>query len=112
MKRGSFLKFGVAIGAFLMTPFGTIAKSGPRIRDDKGFKVDAGKDRFNKSISPFEGDNFYTKVTPGFSKILSVVIDKITNAVNPAITAPILFNVSFFIFLKSIINYLNFQGTL
>lgn len=28
-----------------------------------GFKVDAGKDRFEKPISLFEGDTFYTKVS-------------------------------------------------
>ena len=30
---------------------------------NKGFKVDFGKDRFDKSISPFEGDTFYCKVS-------------------------------------------------
>lgn len=29
----------------------------------KGFKVDAGKDRFDKPISLFEGDTFFTKVS-------------------------------------------------
>jgi len=32
-------------------------------RTDKGFKVDAGKDRFDKNISLFEGDTFSTKVS-------------------------------------------------
>jgi mannose-6-phosphate isomerase-like protein (cupin superfamily) len=63
MKRSSFLKFGFAIGSFLAAPFASIAKSISYGRDDKGFKVDAGKDRFDKSISPFEGDAFYTKVS-------------------------------------------------
>ncbi len=63
MKRKSFLKSGLAIGSFIMAPFGAVAKPGSKTSDDKGFKVDAGKDRFNKSISPFEGDNFYTKVS-------------------------------------------------
>lgn len=31
----------------------------------KGFFVAAGKDRFDKSISPFEGDTFFTKVSTG-----------------------------------------------
>ena len=63
MKRSSFLKFGIAIGSFLMAPFGALVGLGPKAGNDKGFKVDAGKDRFNKSTSPFEGDNFYTKVS-------------------------------------------------
>jgi mannose-6-phosphate isomerase-like protein (cupin superfamily) len=63
MNRNSFLKLGIAIGAILTAPFNSIAKTVSRKRDDKGFKVDAGKDRFDKSISPFEGDNFYTKVS-------------------------------------------------
>ncbi len=63
MNRSSFLKVGMAIGSFLMAPFSAMANLEPKTRDDKGFKVDAGKDRFNKSISPFEGDQFYTKVS-------------------------------------------------
>ncbi|HEX7847548.1 MAG TPA: cupin domain-containing protein [Chitinophagaceae bacterium] len=63
MNRNSFLKTGIAIGSFLMAPFHIIARSASRTRDDKGFKVDTGKDRFDKSISPFEGDSFYTKVS-------------------------------------------------
>lgn len=63
MQRKLFLKFGIAIGSFLTAPFYVSAGSRSRIRDDKGFKVDAGKDRFDKSISPFEGDAFYTKVS-------------------------------------------------
>lgn len=63
MQRKLFLKFGLAIGSFLTAPFSVRARPGFMGRDDKGFKVDAGKDRFNKSISPFEGDNFYTKIS-------------------------------------------------
>ncbi|MFC0773413.1 cupin domain-containing protein [Terrimonas alba] len=63
MQRKLFLKFGIAIGSFLTAPFYVIARLGSRARDDKGFKVDAGKDRFDKPIAPFEGDNFYTKVS-------------------------------------------------
>ena len=63
MKRSSFLKFGIAIGSFLAAPFNINARYKFQVRDDKGFKVDAGKDRFDKSISPFEGDRFYTKVS-------------------------------------------------
>ena len=63
MKRSSFLKFVVALGAAFIAPFNSYAKLKSRNRDDKGFKVEAGKDRFDKSISPFEGDRFYTKVS-------------------------------------------------
>ncbi len=63
MKRSSFLKFGLSIGAFIAAPFNSIAKAISYYRDDKGFKPDAGKDRFDKSISLFEGDTFYTKVS-------------------------------------------------
>ena len=63
MKRNSFLKLGLAFGSFLVAPFTIYARVKKGIRDDKGFKVDAGKDRFDKSISPFEGDAFYNKVS-------------------------------------------------
>jgi mannose-6-phosphate isomerase-like protein (cupin superfamily) len=63
MNRSSFLKLGIAIGALLTAPFKSIARYKSLNREDKGFKVDAGKDRFDKSISPFEGDTFYTKVS-------------------------------------------------
>ena len=63
MTRNSFLKLGLAIGSIFSTSFAAFARHKIRNRDDKGFKVDAGKDRFDKSISPFEGDRFYTKVS-------------------------------------------------
>lgn len=63
MNRSSFLKFGVALGSLLAAPFTSYARVKNGTRDDKGFKVDAGKDRFDKSISLFEGDTFYTKVS-------------------------------------------------
>lgn len=61
MKRRSFLRLYAALVSLMATPFYTQAKS--KKRDAKGFKVDAGKDRFDKSISLFEGDTFYTKVS-------------------------------------------------
>ena len=63
MQRKSFLKFGIAVGSLLAAPFTIYAKIKNEARDNKGFKVDAGQDRFDKSISPFEGDAFYTKVS-------------------------------------------------
>jgi len=63
MKRSSFLKSGVAIGSFLTASFNVNARAKSKTREGKGFKVDAGKDRFDKSISLFEGDTFYCKVS-------------------------------------------------
>lgn len=48
---------------FFSAPFSTIAKINRRIKVGKGIKVDAGKDRFEKPMSLFEGDTFYTKVS-------------------------------------------------
>jgi len=62
MKRSSFLKFGLGIGSLFSTSLNTYAKPKVGNREDKGFKVDVGKDRFDKSITLFEGDTFYTKV--------------------------------------------------
>jgi mannose-6-phosphate isomerase-like protein (cupin superfamily) len=63
MKRNSFLKLCLSMGAFLSAPFSIYAKSGGKSRVDKGFKVNAGKDRFGKSISLFEGDTFDCKIS-------------------------------------------------
>jgi len=63
MNRNSFLKSFLAVGSFLSTPFAVMAKPFSKKRVDKGIKVDAGKDRFGKPISLFEGDTFYTKVS-------------------------------------------------
>jgi len=63
MNRTSFLKAFLTIGSFLTAPFAAVASITNKKRVDKGFKVDAGKDRANKPISLFEGDTFYAKVT-------------------------------------------------
>ena len=63
MNRNSFLKGCLAGGTLLIAPFTSIAKIYNSKRLDKGLKVDAGKDRFGKPISLFEGDTFYTKVS-------------------------------------------------
>ncbi|MGX5817693.1 cupin domain-containing protein [Chitinophaga lutea] len=65
MKRSSFLKLGAMAGALLSLPFHLIAKLSAKPGDEKGFKVGAGKDRFGKPTTPFEGDDFYTKVSTG-----------------------------------------------
>jgi quercetin dioxygenase-like cupin family protein len=61
MKRNSFLKLIVSAGAFITIPFSAEARE--RNKRGKGFKVTVGKDRFDKPISLFEGDTFYTKVS-------------------------------------------------
>lgn len=63
MKRSSFLKSGLALGSLFFSSLRIRANSKTKDRDNKGFKVDAGKDRFDKSITLFEGDTFYTKVS-------------------------------------------------
>ena len=63
MNRNSFLKASLAIGSFLIAPFVAVAKTNSKKRVDKAIKVGAGKDRFDKPISLFEGDTFYTKVS-------------------------------------------------
>ena len=62
MNRNSFLKAFLAAGAFLTAPFTAMAGI-KRKRIDKGLRVNAGKDRFDKPITLFEGDSFYTKVS-------------------------------------------------
>src|SRR4051812_43209135 len=63
MKRDSFLKTFLAISSFIYFPLDALAKSIKKFREDKGFKVDAGKDRLGKAISLFEGDTFTSKVS-------------------------------------------------
>ena len=65
MKRNIFIQ---GLFAFVATLIGTISTRAKSImtklpRVDKGFKVDAGKARNGKSISLFEGDTFFTKVS-------------------------------------------------
>ena len=63
MKRNNFVKLCLAVGSFVSAPYIMYAKSSGKKRIDKGFKVDAGKDRFGKSISLFEGDTFDCKIS-------------------------------------------------
>lgn len=62
MKRNSFIKaFSTAL-SFLVTPIHVFAREHIK-RVDKGIIVKAGKDRFDKPVSLFEGDTFFTKVS-------------------------------------------------
>lgn len=63
MQRSSFLKMCVGAGSVLTIPFVGFAKRKENKRVSKPFKVDAGKDRFDKPINLFQGDTFYTKVS-------------------------------------------------
>jgi mannose-6-phosphate isomerase-like protein (cupin superfamily) len=63
MNRNSFVKLFLTVGTFLTAPLALMAKSLNKKRIDKGIKVDAGKDRFDESISLHEGDIFYCKVS-------------------------------------------------
>jgi mannose-6-phosphate isomerase-like protein (cupin superfamily) len=63
MKRNNFLQVCLSTVALLSAPFIMLAKSSKEFRVKNAFKVDAGKDRNNKSISLFEGDTFDCKVS-------------------------------------------------
>ena len=63
MKRNNFLNTCLAVGAFIIAPVNLIANSIRKFRIDKGFFVNSGKDRFEKSISLMEGDTFFTKIS-------------------------------------------------
>ena len=60
MERNVFIRSCLSVAAMLSFPFHVLAR---KFAVDKGFKVDAGKDRRNKSLSLFEGDTFYCKVS-------------------------------------------------
>lgn len=62
MKRNLFLKLCLTVGTLLTTPFISLSKP-LKERATKGIKVDAGKDRFGKSISLLQGDTFFCKVS-------------------------------------------------
>lgn len=64
MQRNFFLKSCLAALSFLSLPFYGMTRNRTHARINKGFKVDAGKDRFDKSMSLFEGDTFDCKVSP------------------------------------------------
>ena len=63
MTRNYFVKFFLTAGSIIIAPLALTAKYLNRRRIDKGIKVDAGKDRFDESISLHEGDIFFCKVS-------------------------------------------------
>jgi mannose-6-phosphate isomerase-like protein (cupin superfamily) len=61
MKRNRFITMIAAAAAY---PFSSFSRNQPWFkRAGKGFKVDAGKDRFDAAITLMEGDTFYTKIS-------------------------------------------------
>jgi mannose-6-phosphate isomerase-like protein (cupin superfamily) len=62
MKRHKFLQTSIATATILFSPFTIFAKPIKKFREEKGFKVDTGKDRINKSINLFDGDTFDCKI--------------------------------------------------
>lgn len=63
MKRTSFLRTCLSVGAALTLPVRLLAETVRKLRVGKGFKVGAGNDRSDKAISLLEGDTFMTKVS-------------------------------------------------
>jgi mannose-6-phosphate isomerase-like protein (cupin superfamily) len=63
MKRKIFLKTSLAAGAFMSFPFNLLANPIKNYREKGGYMVEAGKDRFGKSISLLEGDIFTCKIS-------------------------------------------------
>ncbi|MBD2704355.1 cupin domain-containing protein [Spirosoma sp. BT702] len=63
MKRQRFFQLCLATGAFIASPITLIANSIKKIRDEKGFMVGSGKDRFDKQITLLQGDTFFTKIS-------------------------------------------------
>lgn len=63
MQRNTFIKLCLSICTLISAPLNLYAQSKERRRIEKGFKVDAGKDRFGSKITPFDGDSFFTKVS-------------------------------------------------
>lgn len=80
MNRTVFLTHLAAIGTFVAAPLNALARTLRPDRPGKGIRVEAGKDRFNKPISLFQGDTFFTKVggkdTDGDLYIFESIRDK------------------------------------
>jgi hypothetical protein len=61
MKRNAFLKVCLSAGTLLPVSLAAFGKTSYKKR--VGLKVEAGKDRFDKPMTLFEGDTFYTKIS-------------------------------------------------
>ena len=63
MQRNGFLRLLAATGTAFTLPFAGFANRKTTDRKKKGFKVETGRDRFDKPITLLEGDTFYTKIS-------------------------------------------------
>jgi mannose-6-phosphate isomerase-like protein (cupin superfamily) len=63
MKRNAFIRSLFAIGALAAIPVNVLGRKISELRNEKGFMVGSGKDRFDEEISPFNGDTFFTKIS-------------------------------------------------
>jgi mannose-6-phosphate isomerase-like protein (cupin superfamily) len=62
MKRNEFLSWSFLAAMVVALPGRVKAALRSIRRDDKGFKVDAGTDRYDNILKPFGGDQFFCKV--------------------------------------------------
>jgi hypothetical protein len=62
MKRNEFLSLSFLAAMVVALPGRVKAALRSIRRDDKGFKVDAGTDRYDNILKPFGGDQFFCKV--------------------------------------------------
>src|SRR5690606_36698667 len=63
MRRNEFLSWSFLAAMVDGLPGRVKAALRSIRRDDKGFKVDAGTDRYNNILKPFGGDQFFCKVS-------------------------------------------------
>lgn len=63
MKRNAFLRTISFAGIIFANPLASMANAYKKLREKAGYKTDTGTDRFQKPISLFDGDTFYTKVS-------------------------------------------------
>jgi mannose-6-phosphate isomerase-like protein (cupin superfamily) len=63
MERSAFLRALTGTAALLMASVNSVGKVSLKFREKVGYKVDAGKDRFQKPINLLEGDVFTTKIS-------------------------------------------------
>ena len=63
MKRNIFVKSCLSAATFLSGSFSLMAKTISALRANKGFKINNGKDRYDRKLTPFDGDTFFTKIS-------------------------------------------------
>lgn len=59
MKRKTFFSWSITAASLAALPLQLLAAATSWFRDDKGFKVDAGNDRYDNALKPFPGDEFF-----------------------------------------------------